>query len=109
MGWERKTKEERQADAAKAAKERTAAQKRGDTPLANTPEPVAWVTDANSAIADINKKAKERSDYKAASDAKTEAARVERSKQKPSLTSGKLSGLATFASTTGRPATTRES
>jgi hypothetical protein len=103
MGWQRKTKEERQADAAK----KTAAQKRGDTPLANTPEP--WVTDAESAIADINKKAKERQDYKTASDAKVEAARVERSKQRTPLASGKLSGLASFASTTGRPTTTRES
>lgn len=92
MGIKLKTKEERQADAAKLAS------KRPDTPLANTPEPTAWVTDAESALTDINKRASQRQASKTESDKKLAANRVERSKQKTPLSGSRLIGLESFGS-----------
>lgn len=105
MGIVKKTKEERKADAAKVY------QTRPDTPLGESPDPTAPVTDLKSALADINTRSAARQVSLNASQKVLDAGRAERSKQKKSIAGGegsRLSGLASFASTTGRTKQQRE-
>lgn len=97
MGIVKKTKEERKADAAN---------KRDlSTPGASTPDPTEPITDLKSALADINARSAARQASKNASQAKLDADRIARSKQRKSIAGGegsRLAGLASFSSTTGR-------
>lgn len=99
MGIVKKTKEERRADAAEAYKTSTS---RPDTPLADSPDPTTPVTNLKSALADINTRSATRQASQNASQAKLDAARIERSKNKKSPSESRLFGLATFAGTTGK-------
>jgi hypothetical protein len=102
MGIVKKTKEERKADSAKIYE---AASKRADTPLGETPDPTAPITNLKTALTDINARSAARQASQNASQAKLDAARIERSKQKKSIAGGegsRLAGLASFSSTTGR-------
>ena len=74
------------------------------TPGAETPDLTAPVTDLKSALADINTRTATRQKSIDASNAKANAARVERSKAKTNKSGGGLYGLASFSSTTGRQA-----
>ena len=99
MGIVKKTKEERKADSAKVY------QTRPDTPLGETPDPTAPITNLKTALTDINARSAARQASQNASQAKLDAARIERSKQKKSIAGGegsRLAGLASFSSTTGR-------
>lgn len=86
MGIVKKTKEERK-----------------DTPLADTPDPTTPVTDLKSALADINIRSAARQAIKDEYQARLNASRIERSKQKKSVAGGNsgLYGLATFRNSTG--------
>lgn len=100
MGIKKKTKEEREADAAKVYET-----KRKDTPLGETPDPTTPITNLKSALYDISARSAARQASQNASKEKLDAARIERSKQRKSIAGGegsKLAGLASFASTTGR-------
>lgn len=78
-------------------------QERKDTPLSETPEGEAPVTDLKTALADINKRSIARQNVINESNAKNEKARLERSKQKKSVSSGgRLQGLASFKNTLGK-------
>lgn len=99
MPIEKKTKEERKADSAKAYE---TASKRNDTPLVETPDPTTPVTNLKSALSDINTRSAIRQANINASQSKLDAARIERSKQRKSIAGGegsRLHGLASFAST----------
>jgi leucyl-tRNA synthetase len=98
MGIVKKTKEERKADSAKVY------QTRPDTPLGETPDPTAPITNLKTALADINTRTAVRQASIDASHAKLDAARIARSKEKRSIAGdgGRLYGLASFAGTTGR-------
>lgn len=92
MGIEKKTKEER----------------RSDVPLGETPDPTKPITDLRTALADINARSAARREAQIASRKKLDEDRIARSKQKKSIAGGegsRLSGLATFASTTGKKTT----
>ena len=75
------------------------ATKRPDTPLADTPP-----FDLKTALADVNTRISARQTAMNESMQKSNAARTARSKQKRNVAGegSRLSGLATFASTTGR-------
>jgi len=75
-------------------------QERKDTPLAETPDPTQPITDLKSALSDINNRNITRQATINASNAKLNAARIARSKEKKSVAGGTLYGLASFASTT---------
>lgn len=78
-------------------------QERKDTPLGESPEAEAPVTDLKTALSDINKRSSDR--QKAINDAaaKVNADRAERSRnKKPLVAGGRLYGLASFANTTGK-------
>ena len=92
MGLHLKSKEERKSDSVK----------RDDTPLAKSPEAETPVTDLKSALDDIGRRSLDRQKSMDRSQAKLEAARVERSKEKPHQTGGgKLQGLASLKNTLG--------
>ena len=92
MGLRLKSKEER----------KSAAVKRADTPLADSPDAVAPITDLKSALDDIGRRSLDRQKSIDRSQAKLDAARVERSKEKPRQTGGgKLQGLASLKNTLG--------
>ena len=92
MGIVKKTKEERKAEAAK----------RPDTPLAETPDATTPVTNLKSVIDDINTRSAARQASKNETQAKLDAARIERSKAKKSIAGegSRLYGLASFADRT---------
>ena len=75
-----------------------------DTPLADTPDPTAPVTKLKTALADINSRIDARKASLDASHKKVSDARIARSKEKRNIAGdcGRLYGLASFASTTGR-------
>jgi hypothetical protein len=73
-------------------------EKRDDTPLATSPQPI---TDLEGVFADIDKRSKERRTAKAESQKKISAAREERNKNRSSSGGSGLFGLASFKSTTG--------
>lgn len=75
------------------------ATKRPDTPLADTPP-----FDLKTALADINTRISDRKTAMNESMQKSNAARAARSKQKKNVAGqgSRLSGLASFGSTTGR-------
>ena len=104
MPFVKKTKKEREADASAAAKERAAAQKREDTPLAGTPDPTTPIADLKSALADINARSAARQASQNESQARLDAARNERSKAKKSVAGEGIGlyGLASFRNTTGK-------
>jgi len=99
MGIVKKTKEERKADSAKIYE---TASKRADTPLGETPDPTAPVTNLKSALADINTRSAARQASQNESQAKLDAARIARSKQKKSIAGegSRLHGLASFSDRT---------
>lgn len=88
MGLKLKTKEERRAD----------------TPLAETPDVTAPITDLKSALSDINTRSTARQNAINKSQEKLDAARIARSKAKRSVAGegGRLHGLASFGGTTGK-------
>lgn len=73
-----------------------------DTPLSKSPEAISPVTDVKSALADIEARSAARQKSVLDSNAKLNEARVKRSREKTNQSEGKLYGLASFASTTGR-------
>ena len=77
---------------------------RKDTPLADTPDPTEPISNLKSALADINARSTARQEAIDTSQAKLDAARIARSKQKKSIAGegSRLHGLATFAGTTGK-------
>ena len=92
MGLHLKNKEER----------KSASVKRADTPLADSPEAEAPAIDLKSALDDIGRRSLDRQKSMDRSQAKLEAARVERSKENPNQTGGgKLQGLASLKNTLG--------
>jgi hypothetical protein len=78
--------------------------KRPDTPLADTPDSEKTPFDLKTALADINTRISARQTAMNESMQKSNAARAARSKERKNVAGegGRLSGLATFASTTGR-------
>ena len=78
--------------------------KRPDTPLADTPENEKSKFDLKTALADINTRISARQEAMNESMQKSNAARAARSKQRRNVAGegSRLSGLATFASTTGK-------
>lgn len=78
--------------------------KRKDTPLADTPDPTKPTYDLKSALADINARIAAQQASKNEAQAKLDAARIARSRQKKSVAGGDsgLYGLATFRNSTGR-------
>jgi hypothetical protein len=93
----KKTKEERKADAA--------SKRDLSTPGASTPDPTEPITNLKSALADINARSAARQAAQNASQAKLDADRIARSKQRKSIAGGegsRLIGLASFGSTKGR-------
>jgi len=100
----KKTKQEREADASAAAKERAAAQKREETPLAGTPDPTAPITNLKTALADINARSAARQKSLNESQEKLDAARIERSRARKSVAGEgtALYGLESFKSTRGQ-------
>jgi hypothetical protein len=73
------------------------------TPAAETPELTKPVTDLKSALADINTRTAARKKVIDTARAKTDAARIARSKERSSSSSGTgLYGLASFRNTTGK-------
>jgi chromosome segregation ATPase len=101
MSIVKKTKEERQEANRKVIAD---AKKSRDTPLSDSPDVVAPITDIKSALADINTRAAARQKSVDESNSKLEDARIARSKAKRSIAGegGRLFGLASFQSTTGR-------
>ena len=101
MSIVKKTKEERQEDNRKVIAD---AKKSRDTPLSDSPDVPERVTDIKSALADINARAAARQKSVDESNSKLEDARIARSKAKRSIAGegGRLFGLASFASTTGK-------
>lgn len=77
-------------------------QERKDTPLAETPEGEAPVTDLKTALADINKRTEARQTAINESRAKVNESRIARSREKKSVAEGSLYGLASFKGTTGK-------
>ena len=95
----KKTKQERQADNNAFIE---SAKKNRDTPLSKSPDAVAPVTDLKSAFADIEARSSARQKSIAESNAKLNAARAERNKEKTNQTGeGKLQGLASLKNTLG--------
>lgn len=76
--------------------------KRPDTPLANSPEVEQKRMDVRTVVADINARSLERQTAVKESQDKLEAARLERGKNRKPLTSSRIYGLASFASSTGK-------
>lgn len=77
-------------------------QERRDTPLSDSPDVEAPVTDLKSALADINKRTAARQTAMNESRAKVNAARIARSRERKSSADGALYGLASFRGTTGK-------
>lgn len=77
-------------------------QERKDTPLADSPEGEAPITDLKTVLADINTRSNARQSAINESRAKVNASRIERSKQKRSVSDASLYGLASFKGTTGK-------
>lgn len=78
---------------------------RPDTPLAESPDATTPITDLKTALADINTRSAARQASQNESQAKVDAARIVRSKNRRSIAGGegsRLAGLASFAGTTGR-------
>lgn len=74
-------------------------QERKDTPLADSPEGEAPVTDLKTALADINTRSEARQSAINESRAKVNAGRIERSRQKRSVADASLYGLSSFRNT----------